>query len=179
MSANPQQPNWKSDLLRRLQDPLQMRCIVTALVLMVGYGGIYLPMSAALEEATQRRGVKQKRLEQGRDVQQLQAQFEQFARRLPAGKDPNEWVEYLLGGIRRFPLKLETLQAEAPRTMGPYKVVGLRIALEGTFADLNRFLGWLDENERLLRVESIKMDPDSKKSRLTMQLTVLGLMGGA
>jgi hypothetical protein len=86
-------------------------------------------------------------------------------------------VEYVLGGIRRFPVKLVSLESEPPTALGPFKVVMLKIALEGSFAELNGFLRWLDSNDRLFRVDSIKMEPDSKRNRLTMHLTVRGLMG--
>jgi Tfp pilus assembly protein PilO len=167
----------KTDLLRRLHDPVQLRVLVTALVLLAGYAGVYLPLSGGLEEAAGRRAAEQRRLELGRDLDQLRAQFKLFEGRLPAGSDPNEWVQYVLAGIRRFPLKLVKLEPDKPRAVGPYKAVVLRIALEGSFADLDRFLRWLDGNERLLRVDSVKLEPDPRAGRLAMHLVVLGMMG--
>ena len=38
--------DWKNDLLQRLHDPIQLRIGVLAIVLAVGYGGVYLPLSA-------------------------------------------------------------------------------------------------------------------------------------
>jgi Tfp pilus assembly protein PilO len=177
MSASQPKPDFRADLRRRLHDPFQLRVIVTALALALGYAGIFLPLSGALEEATRRRAEGQRRLDLARDVARLRREYHRMEGRLPAGTDANEWVEYVLGGIRRHPLKLVTLESEKPRAVGPYQAVVLRISLEGSFAELNRFLRWLDGNERLLRVDALKLDPDPKQGSLTMHLTVLGMMG--
>ena len=62
--------------------------------------------------------------------------------------------------------------------MGPYKAIVLRIELEGAYADLHGFLGWLETNERLFRIDTVKIQPHrSGDGTLIMQLTVLGVMG--
>jgi len=177
MAISESKTDFKSDLILRLHNPTQLRVLVTALALGIGYAGVYLPLGSALEEAQRRRSAGRARLELVHDVSRLRSQIKGFEKRLPTKSDPNEWVEYVLGGIRRFPLKMVTMESLPPRTMGPYKMVVLRIALEGTFKELNHFLRWLDGNERLLRVDVIKLDPDSNRRFLTMHLTVLGMMG--
>jgi hypothetical protein len=177
VSARQAKPDFKADLLRRLHDPVQLRVIVTAVALAAGYAGVYLPLAGAVEEASRRRAAEQARVALARDVARLRAEFERVRGRWPPGSDANEWVEYVLGGIRRYPLKLVALEPDKPCRVGPFQAVVLRLSLEGPFAELNRFLRWLDANERLLRVDAIKLEPDPKRRHLTMHLTVLGLMG--
>ena len=46
--------DWKSDLLKRLHDPLQLRIGVTAIVLALGYGAVYVPMSGQIAETSRK-----------------------------------------------------------------------------------------------------------------------------
>ena len=168
----------KAKLLERLQDPTQLRAVVTGVVLVIGYVGIYMPLSGGMESTDRQLAQEQKRLELACDVEHLRAQFDSFKDRLPKQRDPNEWVQYVLDGVRKFPLKLAKLDAEAARDLGPYKVVVLRMEIEGSFCDMDTFLAWLEANERLFRVDAVKIAPHrSGNGKLIMQLVLLGVMG--
>lgn len=176
--ASDKKTEFKAKLLERLHNPAQLKGLVTGLVLLVGYAGIYMPLSSGMEEKTRKLAREQTHLGLARDVEHLQAQFDKFKDRLPEKKDPNEWVEYVLDGIRKFPLKLAKLDAESSREVGPYKAVMLRIEFEGAFPDMDAFLCWLESNERLFRVDTVKITPHrSGNGKLVMQLVVLGVMG--
>ena len=173
-----QQAQLKAKLLERLHNPTQLRAIVTGLVLLVGYVGVYMPLSGGMEATGRELTQEQKRLELACDVEHLRAQFDRFKHRLPKQRDPNEWVQYVLDGVRKFPLKLAKLDAEAARDLGPYKAVVLRMEFEGAFSDLDSFLGWLETNERLFRVDTVKIAPHrSGNGTLVLQMVVLGVMG--
>ena len=165
-------------LLERLHDPLQLRVLITGLLLLVGYGGIYMPLSSRIEETTRKLSSEHKRRHLANDVDCLRAQVEKFQARLPEKADTNQWVNYVLDGIRGFPLKLINLDSAGPCRVGPYKAVVLHVQLEGEFHDLDSFLHWLEANQRLLRVDSAKIAPArNANERLVMQLTLLGIMG--
>jgi hypothetical protein len=84
----------------------------------------------------------------------------------------------VLSGVRNFPLKLVQLDADSSRDVGPYKAVVLRIEFEGAFPDMDAFLRWLESNERLFRIDTVKIAPHrSGNGLMFMQLTVLGVMG--
>ena len=68
-------------------------------------------------------------------------------------------MQYLLGGIRRFPLRLTALDCDPPRDVGPYKAVVLRVDLEGAFFDMDALLRWLESNPRLFRIDSLRISP--------------------
>ena len=64
------------------------------------------------------------------------------------------------------------------RELGPYKAIVLRIDLEAKYSDINEFLRWLETNPRLMRVDSVKIDPTRNKGdALAVSLIVLGVMG--
>ncbi len=48
--------------------------------------------------------------------------------------------------------------------------------MEGAFTEIDEFLRWVETDERLLRVDAIKLDPVAKDpKRLTAQLILLSL----
>ena len=165
-------------LMRRLHDPKQLRALVTAIVLIAGYAGIYMPFSGAIEDTSKQVGARKKRLDLADEVERLRAQYKSFKSRLPEKKDTNEWVQYVLGGVRQFPAKLKSCEAAPTVQFGPYKAVVLRIELEGQFPELNSILIWLETNQRLFRIDSVRIQPHlSGNGMLVMNLTVLGAMG--
>ena len=178
MTQSPNKTNWKAQLLTRLRDPLQLRLFVAVIVIAVGYVGIYLPLSADIAETEVRLGGEKRRMALIRDVEQLRIQFQRFKHRLPQKTDSNEWMQYVLAGVRTFPVKLTLLDSRSPQDVGPYKAVVLRMELEGRFQDLHLFLCWLETNERFFRVDAVNIAPHRQASgTLVMQLSVLGVMG--
>ena len=171
-------PTLLAQLRQRLHHPAQLRIAVTVLLLLAGYLGIYLPLGGQIADTTRLLRQQQQRRNLVRDIEHLREQCRRFQPRLSARPDANEWAQYVVGGTRRFHLKLIALKSEPPRAVGPYKAVALRLQLEGGFADLDRFLRWLETNERLFRVDDLTIAPPANGTgQLGMQLTVLGMMG--
>jgi len=170
--------SFKDQLINRLYDPVQLRVFTTGVVLLAGYAGIYMPLSDRIETASRKLDVETKRLDLAREIEDLRSLQKKFKDRIPEKSDANEWVQYVLGGIRGFPLKLAALDSDPLRDIGPYKVLVLRVELEGSFPDLNHFVGWLETNDRLFRVDSVRIQPHrSGNGTMIMQLSVLGVMG--
>jgi hypothetical protein len=95
---------------------------------------------------------------------------------LPRDVDTNEWVQYLLGGIRQFPVKLVSLDPDGTGQIGPFKVAVMRVEMEGQFKDLGEFLQWLALNQRLFRVSTIRLAPGrDDDGLLSLQLTLTGV----
>ena len=166
----------RQGLLEPLRSPGRLRVVSTALMLLVGYAGIYLPLSGQIDETTRNLNNERKREDLCCQVECLRAQVDKFAARVPEKADTNQWAQYLLGGIRQFPLHLLALDAGAALRVGPYQGVVFRVELEGAFRDLDSFLHWLETNQRLFRVDSAKIVPArGGENRVMMQLTLLGL----
>ena len=84
-------------------------------------------------------------------------------------------MQYVLAGVRKFPLKLTNLDSDDPQRVGPYEAVVLHVELAGGFQHLDAFLHWLESNHRLFRVDSAKIAPSrGERGGLVMQLTLLG-----
>ena len=109
----------------------------------------------------------------------MRKQYRQVEKRLPKRVDADEWVQYVLGGIRRSPLKLDSFSPGVTKPLGPYQMVFLSIKLSGTLTDLDQFLAWLESNERLFRLEGVNLTPKagSDGEEFHMDIGVLGVMG--
>jgi hypothetical protein len=168
----------KAQLVDRLHNPVQLRVLIAGTVLLAGYAGIYVPLSGQIDATSRQLAAETKRLDLARAIEHLRSQHKKFKNRVPEKSDANEWVQYVLGGIRRFPLKLVGLDTDPIRDVGPYKAIVLRIELEGAFPGMNGLLAWFETNERLFRVDLVRIQPHrSGNGTLVMQLTVLGVMG--
>lgn len=166
------------ELLERLHDPFRLRVLVTGVMLLVGYAGIYMPLSGRIEETNRKLGNEHKRQALANEVDGLRSQVQKFQGRLPDDTDTNQWVHYVLDGLRQFPLKLTSMNSQSPQRVGPYEAVVLDVHVEGEFNELDSFLHWLETNRRLFRVNSAKIAPArNENDKLTMQLSLLGLKG--
>ncbi len=133
-TENPlRKPDWKSKLVDRLHDPLQLRVCVAGAVLLAGYFAVYTPLAGDIDETTRKLTAEQKMVDLAAAVEELRTQYARFQDRLPAGADANEWVEHVLNGMRKFPVRLVSMDRSPPRDVGPYKAVVLQIEAEGAF----------------------------------------------
>ena len=164
---------------KRLRDPLQLRLALVFSSLMVWYVGVYSPISGRMDATLSELSKSEKQLGVLREIEALRSQAAKFRDRIPTKTDPNEWVEYMLGGIRKYPpLKLLKLESQGMKKHGPFNVMILRIEIQGEFADLDGLLGWIETNARLFRIDSVTLKPTMGNiGGLVLQLTVLGVMG--
>ena len=165
-------------LVTRLHNRAFLRAVLTSIVLAVAYIAVYSPLAANIDDDVHKLAAQRKRLEAVQDIESLRKEYATFKDRVPEKADTDEWVEYLLGGIRKFPLKLIFLNPAAPRDVGPYKGIVMRIELDGQLRDMNDFLKWLETNPRLLRVDILDIATSIQtKGALVMHLTVVGVTG--
>ncbi len=167
-------------LLRHLRDPFKLRFLLTLLVGVGWYFGVYMTFSQEVELA--RQGIaREQRIENlAVGVEQLKKQVERFDDRVPPMTDINEWVQYLLAGTRQFPIHLTTLDPQPTTEAPPYVFLRFKIDVEGSYADLDDFLHWIEDNPRLLRIDSITVTPipvaKTNGGGVVAQLMVLGIM---
>ena len=98
----------KNSLLERLHNPTELRLFLLAVVLGVGYVAIYMPLDKTIAATTRKLQDAQKRLALADEVEILRKQFRSVQSRIPENGDTNEWMQYVLGGLRQSPLKLES-----------------------------------------------------------------------
>lgn len=182
----------KNQLNDLLHDPLGLRVVVIGAILLAGYGAVYTPLSARNDVRNRTIKREQKLADLAEKLEHLQAQCKRLDKWLPKQSDNKEWMQYMLDGIRKFPVKLSKLDCLAPRPVGPYQAVVMRIEMEGSYYELDEFLRWLEQNPRLLRIDEIsiglakrdqpggrnqKEEKKVDRDAMVMGITVLGLGG--
>jgi Tfp pilus assembly protein PilO len=168
----------KNALVEALRNPAQLRAAVLAAVLAAGYGVIYLPLNGKIDLTNQKLANSRNQLKLATEVEQLRKQFQQVEKRLPQQTDATEWMEFVLNGIRRSPLKLESFSPGTVQAGGAYQVITLNIKLSGSLEEVDKFVQWLESNERLFRVDTLKWAPANVDGEdcVSMDITVLGVI---
>ena len=177
--ANQNYSQQLQKVIEQLRDPFRFRMFVTLVLLGVTYFAVYMPLAGRIE-ATQRRLKEEEDLAAlSEDVALLRAQMESFEHRLVKDSDVNNWIEYVLNGVRDRPaLQLVNLNTKDERKVGLYRAFGLRLEVSGEMKDLDSLLCWLETNDRLFRIDLITLIPDRKDpTHRFMQLDLLGLKG--
>jgi hypothetical protein len=177
MKNDEKKKNLLKKFAERLRDPLQFRIFITVVMLAVGYLGIVMPLGDRIAQtATVLKKAKEHQT-LVKEIKALEAQVNRVVARLPKNSDTNEWVQYVLAGVRKLPVRLLNLGSDDPRRVGPFEAVVLRVALRGNYKDLESFLAWVETNERLFRIDGVTIAPARGSDKLDMDMTLLGLRG--
>lgn len=166
---------YKALAVKFLGHPAKMRVVLLVAMTGLAVGAIYVPLSDQITLQRRRITMEKRRLDCIREVESLRQQTKQYASRIDANSDTNEWVKYLLDGCREARVRLRDMQSKEPRKVGPYKAVCLVMEVQGQYPRLKEFLEWLDLSDRLLRVDVVRIEklPDA----VIMKVQVMGLVG--
>src|ERR1700733_14032079 len=107
------------NLGERLKDPLQLRIAIGAVLLAGWYFGVYGPLDVEISTAAKERTSIAAHMVLARDIEAIRSEVNKLAPRLPTGTDANEWVEYFLGSIREYPVRLLKLEPVGRKKPGP------------------------------------------------------------
>ena len=164
----------KSQIAALIGDPIKMRLAVVFAVAALGVGGIYYPLSGQIAEKRAAVAAEKERLETVQQVESLRRDVTEFRSRIGKQSDSNEWVQYLLDGSRKIGVQLRGMEIKEPRKIGPYMAVSLQMEVQGTYPQVQSFVEWLDQSDRLLRVESLRLE--KTPNIILMKIYVLGLV---
>jgi hypothetical protein len=176
MSQTPPKPGYPQLILGQLRHPLKLRLVLFAAVMGGWYTLFFAPLSARMAATTSAVDAERKRIVAAREIASQKKALAPYQGRVLARADLNALIRHVIEHLRSSTLKLVDLKPEKPKDLGPYETVGLRLTLNGRFAEIDQFLGWIEVNPMLLRIDSIKLDPaNHDPGRLTAQLVVLVL----
>ncbi len=165
---------YKAVVLKHLGDRTKLRLSVVFALTFLAFVGVYTPLSDRIDEKRLQAAREKQRLEIIGDVESLRREINSFRGRIPEGSDTNEWVQYVLGGLREVRVKLRDMSCQPPQKVGPYRTVTLSVEVEGTYAEMKQFVEWLEQSDRLLRVDSSQLQ--KKSNNIVMRLVLLGLV---
>jgi Tfp pilus assembly protein PilO len=163
-------------ILNQLRHPLKLRLILGLTMIGGWYFFFFMPLSEQTEMTTARIGREGKRITTAREIEQLKKDLAPYQGLIPVGANLNELMRQVIDHLRSSPLKLIDLKPGTAKDLGPYETIGLQLSLEGEFAELDAFLGWIETDSRHLRVDSIKIDPNQRvPGMLKAQIALVSL----
>jgi Tfp pilus assembly protein PilO len=176
MSQTSPKTNVRELVLQQLRHPLKLRAIICLTMIGAWYFFFFMPLGDQTQMTTARIGRERKRIATAKEIEALKKALAPSQGHIPTEADFSELMRHMVDHLRSSPLKVVDLKPEAPKDLGPFEAIGIQLVLDGQFADIDAFLSWIESSDRHLRVDSIKLDPNSQDpSRLKAQLTVLSL----
>lgn len=176
MSAPREQSALVRMVLKQLAHPLKLRLALTLAAVAAWQVAVLGPVGEQVAATTTTTDRERKRVATAREVEQLRKSLAPHARLVSPSDDVHEMVRRVLNRIRSSPLRLIDLKPEKPGDLGPFAVIGVHVSVEGTYAEIDDFLGWVEAEKIAMAAESIKLAPLSKEpGRLSAQITVKAL----
>jgi Tfp pilus assembly protein PilO len=167
-------------VLTQLRNPLKLRLFICLTIISLWYFSFFTPLVDKTEKTTTRISLERKRIATAREIETLKKALAPHHGFILAGANLSELMRHVMDRLRSSPLKLIDLKPETPKNLGPYDAIGVQLALEGEFGELNAFLSWVESDGRYLRVDSIKIDPNQRDpGRLKAQVKLLSLAESA
>ena len=165
---------YKAALIKLLGEPAKMRLALVGVLTGLAIVAIYMPLSDQIDQNQRLLAAEKKRFDVIKDVESLRREVALCRPRIGQKSDTNEWVNYLLGGMRQARVKLRDMGLKEPQRIGPYKAISLSVEVQGEYGQLKKFVEWLDQSERLLRVDTVRIE--RLPNGVVMKLYVLGLV---
>ena len=176
MSSSSAKPDYKAILLRQLHEPLKLRLCLSICVMVIWYFSFFSPAFEQIAATGAKIIQERKRLAVGEEIQQLRTSLGPHKGLIPAGTEVHELMRQVMEEMRSSPLKLVDLKPQKSQELGPYETLGIRLTLQGAYADIEELMKWVETDKRLLRIDSIKIEPSSQNpSQLVAQLVLLSL----
>lgn len=164
---------YRAAAARLLGDPVRMRLTLVIGMTVLALLAVYVPLSGRIDRQRRLLAAENRRFEAVRDVESLRREVERYRPRIGAKSDTNEWVQYLLAGMRQTKVELRDMGSKEPQRVGPYKAVALTLEVQGDYGQMKEFMEWLEQSDRLLRVEAVRID--RLPGTILMRVNILGL----
>lgn len=166
---------YKAIAMVHLSDPLKMRLVVIIGMTAIAIMAVYRPLVGQIETKQRQLVSQKKRAGLIANVEALRKQTKIYRPRIGEKSDTNEWVQYILRGLRKSGVKLRDMSSRQPRKVGPYKAIVLTVEVQGNYKAVKSLMEWLDQSDRLLRVDTIRCQ--KKLGSIEVKVILLGLVG--
>jgi hypothetical protein len=166
--------HYKALAEKHLGDPVELRLITVGVLLVLVIGLVYIPFSNDINNNKRLYSLEKERNGYITDCEKLQKQAELLRALISQKSDTNEWVNFLLDGLRKFQVKLHGMESKQQRKVGPYRAAAFSMEIEGSFPQLKTYVEWLESSQSLIRIDSVQFE--KKPAALTMKVMVLGVV---
>jgi hypothetical protein len=167
-------------ILKQLSHPLKLRLALCAAAIALWQASFVGPVQENAGATTTRIGAERKRAATAREIERLKNVLKPHGELVGATEDEQALMRHVIDRIRSSPLRLIDLKPEKAKSVGPFVAIGLHLSLEGKYVDIDQFLGWAEADSRMMRVDSIKLSPDTREpGRLHASLVLMALVDKA
>jgi hypothetical protein len=167
-------------ILKQLSHPLKLRLALCAAAIGLWQVLFVGPVQENAAATTTRIGAERKRAATAREIERLKNALNPHRELIGAGEDEQTLMRHVIDRIRSSPLRLIDLKPERPKNVGPFVAIGLNLSFEGRYVDIDQFLGWAEADSRLMRVDSLKLSPNTRDpGRLQANLVLMALVDKA
>ena len=175
MSENTSKSSLQGQILTLLRHPTRLRLALCVVILLSWYFGFYGPTSEYMALASARTDSEHKRAVTAREIEKLRTILSPCQERIPDRAGLNELIQFVMAHVRELPINLIDLKPVKVKDLGPYDNISLRLQFESSHEDLDALLLWVESNQRLLRVDMLKVDLAKERNRLMVQLELVSL----
>jgi hypothetical protein len=174
MSKNAGITPVKNKWAERLRGRTRMAVAAIGGVFIIGLMIVARPLSQRIDGANERLAKAEGRMMLASDVYDLRKQSGHYKKKVPRGVDLNDWTNYLLEGIRTQKVKLTKMEPKKQMSLGPCKILTWNIEMSGSFEALSHVVEWMENGERLVRLDKLMMQMHGGK--LSMSLVLKGIV---
>ena len=147
---------YKALAEQHLSDPMKLRLTVVGGLLVLTIALVYIPFSKEINQCKKLISAERERNNNIVDCEKLQKDVVVFRALIGEKSDTNEWVQYLLGGMSKFKIKLRGMESKQQRKVGIYKAIVLSMEIEGSYPELKNYVEWVESSERLIRIDLLQ-----------------------
>ena len=165
---------YKTLALKHLGNPMKLRLFTIGTLLIAVFFMIYMPLSDKINLTEKQIAAEKERNSSIAEYEKLQKQVEAFHGLIAEQSDTNEWIQYLLDGLRQFQVKLRGMESKQQKKVGPYKAVAVSMEVEGPYPELKKFVEWIESSQRILRIDMLQFKQEPKS--LLMKILILGIL---
>lgn len=163
-------------VLKQLAHPLKLRLLLTTAAIVAWQALFFGPLGERVAATTSQADRERKRAATAREIEKLKKSLSPHAKLVSPTDDVHDLMKRVIARIRTSPLRLIDLRPDKPAEVGPFALIGLQLNLEGTFADIDAFLDWVETEKLAMAVDSLRLTPVSDEpGQLTAQITLKAL----
>ena len=168
--------SWQQELKQaaeHLRDPFRMRVAVALTMVAIMFFAISEPLHGKAKRSRHELQQLREKVKTAEEVLLLKDALDHVESRLIQGHGNDAVTGFFIELFRDCDADLLQINAEAPQRLGPIYHVRVTLDLAGSFAELNQALFCLESQPKLIRVETLQINPGQRGTqRPMMQLSV-------
>ena len=158
-------------------DPIQLRFLLSIVLLGIGLFAVARPMASRLQESRaelEKQKAVQKAAEQ---LQQMYNQTKEYEVYTPSEVDQVVWGDYLAGRLEESGAKLISLEPKKKILKGNvFSIMISEVVAMGTYSQLVDFIDLLERGPRLVRIDALQLERVTDPDGVRLTCVVKGLL---